>query len=224
MIAGAFRLPAVLPGSYHLAVYVAGRVVLRTPEIVLRAGEDHDAGSLEIEQQGSVRVELDLQAGVDPAGVRFLAIDGERWYRFALRREGERFLASGLPPGSYTLLAMRGNVATVAKRFEVRSGEETSITVLLESGARREFLLHVREGQVDWSQVSVKVLDERGTTLFEGSGAYADHESSPETFAYAFPRGRFEVQIRCGDLTSVRVIEITDLEPVNEPIVLELAP
>ncbi len=220
-----FRLGPLRPGTYHLRVVSGTTTVLSSPPFELAPGEEHDLGVLRTELPGSLVVDFTTAAGLDVPPERFpvRAVDLEHLEFQTLTLKDGVFVGEALAPGAWTLTVIDEHVTARRVPFEIRSGEETRVTVHVEPGAYRSFEVQSPEDAEPWSEIHILVRDSAGE-IFHDLRWPALPVIGFFPFGTSFPRGTSELILTTDTGLSATVsVEIgaSDDEPAS-PTVIEL--
>jgi hypothetical protein len=134
--------------------------------------------------------------------------------------------SESLRPGSYRVKVMTNNTAWATRSFEIRSGEETELALVLDSTVRRYISFPVPEPE-GWEGVRVfryVLRDATGMVLDED-----DHDAQrwgiPHRYAPALAVGEFSMELILDDGRRYRgSFEVPDLRPSQIPIRIRVTP
>ncbi len=183
---GAFRFGPLKPGRYLFLVDSAELGTVHLGDVELATGVTVDLGVTRIEEPGRLIV------GVDETGdVLTLEVlkDGRRMHSgFPV---GEPI---ALQPGRYVLRSGGERTATSEQAFEIRTGEETRVSVPLRAGVR--FLLHVRDPGVGAPPKSVELTVRDAHGVVELTGELPRHaQAQPIQWNVTLSPGRHHVLV-----------------------------
>ncbi|MFO0983303.1 MAG: sigma-70 family RNA polymerase sigma factor [Planctomycetota bacterium] len=137
---GRFRIGPITPGEYSLIIRPAGHAEVEIPVHDVKPQETWDLGDIQVATPGSVVVHVRRPPG-GPQSQAFFTVVPVAEVDRAYRKTGEQLAASGdvarsppLNPGAYFLEVGGADIAHKQYSVQVRSGEDTEISVTLMPG------------------------------------------------------------------------------------------
>jgi len=166
---GRFDVGPVPPGRYGIGVYAAGFAPFSAEQIDVAAGSDFDFGDLHLQRGGTIVVHLARDPALLGTALNLYAMKPGSGSSFSLPVLDDLARSPVLAPGEY-LVEVLGHaeqkVAQRTARATVRTGEETSVDLRADSGARVKVLITPPGSE----QAVVQAFDAAGTLLWEGQG------------------------------------------------------
>ena len=132
---GAFALGPLPPGVHRLMIEAQGLATYRSADRELAADETWDLGTIQLERGGRAKVVFDRSAVGDVQGLTLGVVDSD--LRGLTNRQAGADVAytEQLPAGHYHVVIRGKDIASLAVPVELKTGEETELTVKLTRGS-----------------------------------------------------------------------------------------
>ena len=218
---GRFRFGPQMAGRYYLRHSDAeGKTLFTSAVFEIRNGETTDVGVLQLVLPGSLDVILRRSDDGELERVSGW-LRNENGHGSSCELDGDRLRADKLLPGSYRLRVSASGLADAWVPFEVHSGKETDLAVVLHPGTNRSLEFAWTAGTT-WGTLKLQIRDEAGELTVDSSYP-ARGFLDPYRVSWRPRLGTFTYEATTDTgLRAEGVIEVTTLERDNKPIRIEL--
>ena len=215
--AGRFSFDRVEPGRHRLTIRTDESLIHRSDWFEVPPGGQVDLGTIRSEPAGSLVVDVDAGTAVEAIST---VVRGEDLDILSfMRARGTELVAEELSPGAYYLAADSPGHADLLLPIEIRAGEETRVSVELAPGAARTVSWDFPP-DAEWNELRATVRDEEGRLV---SGKRIERARPGTGSLFHLKLGTFHVEAETDTGLEGRVmIDVPDLTPQSEPIVVEL--